>query len=516
MTAAYQRLQEREPFADARETFDEMAAHLKAPATMRAPHDEVEAYMVARSREMARRMLQAHLDLRAAAESAVAVRGSDGVARNERRRSHRSLKTLVGRVGVARLLYQAWGVDGLCPQDAALALPRDVYSMGVRRCVAEQACMGSFDTTAEHLAKTTATTVPKRQVEQLVRRAANDFCAFYEGKKATPAEEKGLLLVLTFDGAGVIMRTESLRPQTRRAAERAEEEPKHWPAKLGSGEKANRKRMAQVAAVYGIAPYVREPQDVLRDLRPLHAVGPRPPRPRPVNKRVWASVMRDPVDVVTEAFAEANKRDPEDTRTWLALVDGNATQIDLVRRAARRKGITVRIVLDLIHVLEYLWSAAYCFHAAGSDEAREWVTERVHALLCGADASDVAAGMRRSATLRRLERRGAVDECAAYLIKHRLFICYGEALQKGWPIATGVIEGACRHLVRARLDCSGARWSVEGAEAVLKLRSLRLSGDFDDYWQFHVAQEFHRNHTSLYAGNRPPDPMPRASLRTVK
>lgn len=516
MTAVYQHATGKEPFAPARETFDEMTAHLGSPAAMRAAHTELEEYMVERSREMARRMLQTHLTLRAAAESAVPVRGSDGLAREERRHSHRNLKTRVGLVTVPRLLYQAQEAKGLCPQDAALALPPDLYSMGLHRCVAEEACMGSFDHTAAQVAKTTGTTVPKRQIEQLTRTSANDFCAFYTAKIATPDEEQDLLLVLTFDGAGVVMRTESLRPATQKAAKLHEEKPKHWPAKLGSGEKANRKRMAQVAAVYAIAPFVREPEDVLRELRPLQLVEPRPKRPRPVNKRVWASVTREPADVIAEAFTEARKRDPGHERTWLALVDGNATQIELARKEARNEGITVRIVLDLIHVLDYLWDAAYCFYAAGSDEAREWVTDRVYALLCGADASSVAAGMRRSATLRGLERRGAVDECAAYLIKHRLFICYGEALQKGWPIATGVIEGACRHLVRTRLDCSGARWSVEGAEAVLALRSLRLSGDFDEYWQFHLAQEFQRNHASRYADNCPPDPMPRAHLRRVK
>jgi hypothetical protein len=505
-----------EPFADAREVFEAMTAHLGSPRAMRAAHTELEEYVVEKSREMARRMLQTHLDLRAMAESAVPVRGSDGITRAEKRRSHRDLKTRVGLVEVPRLLYQAPGVEGLCPQDAALALPPDLYSMGLHRCVAEEASTGSFEHTMEQVAKTTATTVPKRQVEQLTQNAAKDFCAFYEAQAAPPEHEQGLLLLLTFDGAGVIMRPDSLRPETQRAAKRQEAEPKHWPAKLGSGQKAHRKRMAQVAGVYGIAPFVREPEDVLREMRPLHPVEPRPKRPRPVNKRVWASVSREPKDVIEEAFAEAAKRDPENERTWLVLVDGNATQIQLVQRAARKRGITVRIVLDLIHVLEYLWSAAYCFHSAGSDEARQWVTDRVFALLSGADASDVAAGMRRSATLRGLERRGAVDECAAYLIKHRLFLCYGEALQKGWPIATGVIEGACRHLVRERLDCSGARWSVAGAEAVLALRSLRLSGDFDEYWSFHMAQEFERNHASRYTDHRAPDPMPRTRFRRVK
>lgn len=515
MSAAYQIEQKKEPFSSARELFEQMIGHLRLPATMRRTHTELEEYLTTKGREVERLLLQEHLDLRGAAEQTVRVHGSDGVERTERRRGHRTLKTLVGLVEVPRFLYQACGVKSLCPQDSALSLPEELYSMGIRRCVAKEACEGSYDLVVERLRDATGETVPKRQVEQMARRAAQDFKAFYESSCGTSEQEEGLLLVLSFDGAGIIMHTKSLRRQTKRAAEREAGEPSHWPSRLGSGEKANRKRMAQVAAIYGVAPFIRKPEDVLRDLRPIHGEEPRPPRPRPVNKRVWASVTRSTEEIIKEAFADARKRDSEHKRTWLALVDGNATQIEHIRKAARKEGITVRIIVDLIHVIEYLWSAAYCFHPAGSPEAQSWVTTRVKALLEGADASDIAAGMRRSATLQGIDKRGAVDECAAYLIKHRLFLCYGEALEKGWPIATGVIEGACRHLVRERLDCSGARWTVEGAEAILALRSLRLSGDFDEYWEFHLAQEHHRNHTSQYKNNIVPNPIPRAHLKRV-
>ncbi len=79
------------------------------------------------------------------------------------------------------------------------------------------------------------------------------------------------------------------------------------------------------------------------------------------------------------------------------------------------------------------------------------------------------------------------------------YLDYPEALAAGWPIATGVIEGACRHLVKDRMDITGARWSVDGAEAVLKLRALRCNGDLDTYWQFHLDQERHRVHECSYA-----------------
>ena len=157
------------------------------------------------------------------------------------------------------------------------------------------------------------------------------------------------------------------------------------------------------------------------------------------------------------------------------------------------------IVLDFIHVLEYVWKAALCFFASGTQEAEAWVQERALRILQG-KASDVAAGIRRSATLKNLSKkdRENADKCADYLLKHRQYLRYDEYLDQGYPIASGVIEGACRHLVNDRMAITGARWRLDRAEAVLRIRALRASGDFDEYWTFHKLQEFRRNHVNKF------------------
>jgi len=113
----------------------------------------------------------------------------------------------------------------------------------------------------------------------------------------------------------------------------------------------------------------------------------------------------------------------------------------------------------------------------------------------------VAGRIRRAATNAGLEpsRRAGIDACATYLTNKRLYLDYPKALKEGRPIATGVIEGACRHLIKDRMDITGARWGLDGADAVLKLRALCSNGDFDNYWAFHVAQERRRVHESRYA-----------------
>lgn len=235
---------------------------------------------------------------------------------------------------------------------------------------------------------------------------------------------------------------------------------------------------------------------------------------------MWASIEHTPQQVVDDAFGEALRRDPDRHRRWVVLVDGQRDQIKRVQRGARKLGAEVTIVLDIVHVLEYLWRAAYAFHPAGSEEAETWVRHRLLALLDGRSAGTIAKSLRSMIASHELDATAAapVIKCANYLVKNTRWLHYDRALADGLPIATGVIEGACRYLVQDRMGRTGARWSLTGAEAILRLRALRTSGDFDDYWQFHLVKEHERVHQSRYADGAVPNPLPpdRPRLRLVK
>ncbi|HUJ82874.1 MAG TPA: ISKra4 family transposase, partial [Candidatus Acidoferrales bacterium] len=475
-----------DPFVAAEEKFDELVTRLRGEESQRMTHSELESLISKEGREIQRRLLQGHLDLRAAEETVqTSVRGADDIERTHRRRRVRGLMTVFGLVTVLRMSYGARRHQSLSPLDASLNLPEELHSHGLRRVAAVEAARGSFDGTVEAIERNTGTKVPKRQVEGLVGRAAQDFDAFYgcpESAEAAAAEKD--LLVLSMDGKGIVMRAEDLREATRKAAEKSGHKLER---RLSKGEKKDRKRMATVAAVYDLTPQARRPEDVLGELRPVRDVSK--PRPRARNKRVWASVEKTAQAVTSNVFEEAYRRDPEHRRRWVALVDGDRHQIARIRAEAKSRGLgqDITLVVDFIHVLEYLWDAAWCFFDQGDPNAEKWVTERAFSILQG-HSSDVAAGIRRSATLRELptDKRVGADNCANYLIAKRSMLHYDRYLAQGLPIATGVIEGACRHLIVDRLDITGARWSVAGAEAILKLRSLRSSGDFDDYWRFHI------------------------------
>ena len=361
--------------------------------------------------------------------------------------------------------------------------------------MAQEVSRNSFDAAVESVERTTGGKVPKRQAEEIAVEISQDFVEFYEKRQSAGPEATSDPLIMSEDGKGIVMRKDSLRAATRKAAEK-----KTHKARLSKGEKRNRKRMALVGTVYSIERHDRSPESIM-GLEEAQEKATAKPRAR--NKRVWASVERDPDDVTDEIFQEARRRDPQKRRDWVMLVDGHKDQLKNIRAGMKRHGVEVLLILDFIHVLEYLWKAAYCFYPPGSEEAEAWVADRALQILKG-NASHVAGGMRRSATLRELspEKREAVDKCADYLMGYKAMLKYDEYLAAGLPIATGVIEGACRHLINDRMDITGARWGLQRAEAVLKLRSLQSSGDADTYWDFYKAQSLQRNHASRY--ERPP------------
>jgi len=191
----------------------------------------------------------------------------------------------------------------------------------------------------------------------------------------------------------------------------------------------------------------------------------------------------------------------------VVIVDGNNHQLDCINAQGKAHGVSVSIIIDFIHVLEYLWKAAHSFFKENDPKAEIWVGEKATAILSG-ESSAVAAAIRRKATCLQLNlaKRQGADDCADYLLHKTPYLKYDLALQKGWTIATGVIEGACRTLVKDLFGITGARWGLDGAETILKLRALRKNGDFEEYWRYHIAQERHRVHEVRYKNGIIPTP----------
>lgn len=390
------------------------------------------------------------------------------------------------------------------------------YTHGLHKLIAKEATRGSIDEAIESVKERTGVKIPKRQALMIIQNASCDFDTFYNHASSAQSQEeiKDLpIQVLTTDGKGVVMRIDGLREATKEKRLEAEEESTNNGSKrLKRGEKKNGKRMAQVASTYCIDRHERKPEDIAREyssrkettnslsFRQKKKIKLMDKRPTPVGKRVWASLEKDQTKVIEEIFNEALRRDPSKKKEWVGLVDGQKSQLSSLLQGAEKHKVALTIIIDIIHVIEYVWKASSVFYAEDNIERECWVNKKILKILEG-KAMLVAAGIRRSATMRDLdeEQRAPADKCADYLQNNAAYLKYNEYLSKGYPIATGVIEGACRHLVKDRMDITGARWGLKGGEAILKLRSIVKSGDFEAYWTFHLLEEYKRNHESKYA-----------------
>ena len=468
--------------------------------------EEMELLVWERGRELLCGVLQLALDGQAAAEVRVPrVTGRDGVPRRRAERGHaRTIVTRAGTVVVRRIAYRSGvrGVLSLFPRDGLLNLPPCRYSRGLQQ-LAEMCCRSvSYEQAREFVRAVTGVAIGKRQLQQITAAAAADaerFCQDRPRDQAVPAgpgEERGLPpLAISADGKGVAMLPGARRRRTRAP----EQKVRTFDKRAGTGEKKGHKRMAGTGCVFDVAP-AQEPRTPEQVMRPDPGSGAKKP-PRAQNRWYTCDITAGRDVTTGKVFAEAGRRDPGRARTWIALVDGDICQIAWIQAQAAARGITVIIVIDFIHVLEYLQKAAWCFHRPRDPAMEDWVTARGLDILHGR-VQDVISQIRALAAEHPPRPGGEhakiIRKTLHYLQAKQPYLDYPRALAAGWPIATGVIEGACRHLVADRMGITGARWSLDGAQAILWLRAIAASGDTDAYWDWHISQEHHRNHLSRY------------------
>src|SRR5262249_21134559 len=229
--------------------------------------------------------------------------------------------------------------------------------------------------------------------------------------------------------------------------------------------------------------------------------GPEPPRrPQPVAKRVWASlpqqdeegVLHSSLDIVYDwLLNEVAERNPGLAKEVVHLGDGQEALWQARRTHLPARNLTDG--LDLLHVTPRVWQAAHVFYPEGSDEAEAFGAGRVMRVL-GCRAVGVVRGLRRLGTLRGLvgSKKKTLAQVCAYLLKNRERMRYDEYLAKGYPIASGVIEGACRHLVKDRMERAGMHWTPAGAQAMLDMRSTYVNGDWQEYQAYRIQRETQR------------------------
>jgi hypothetical protein len=344
-------------------------------------------------------------------------------------------------------------------------------------------------------------------LERNQREMATAVDEFWKERPIPPAEQEGALMVCQADGKGVPMRGKAT----------ATPEPPS-----NHGMRPDTKKMALVAAVYTVDPVIRTPDAVLDAL--FHEAPPAKPespptRPKPCYKYVRAALERDAAQTTepqTQAMfgwlaQQVVQRNPAADKPIIVLMDGQETLWQAAWAFLPKELGEVTEILDLLHALGYLWEAAHVFHPKGSDAACGFAKAQARRMLQG-EIGAVIQSLRWLGTHHKLKgkRRETLARICGYFHNNIHRMAYDVYLENGFPIASGVIEGACRCVVKDRMERSGMRWVMSGACAMLHMRSIHLSGLWEEFTDFRMQRESRRLCPG-YAANDPDFSQPLAA-----
>jgi len=395
---------------------------------------------------------------------------------------HRKLyRSIFGTFPILRWVYAQGAKKRIeyAPTDTRLGLPRGEYSYVMEDWQQRLCVMEPFDAAVDGLGAILGFQVSVETAEDMNQRMAKYAEPFRIQQSAPPAPIEETILVATADGTSVPMHRED-----RTTAPSAE-----------AGTRKGSTRRAYVGAVYSIEPFVREPLDVLDELFREQAATR---RPHPQGKRLWAEMAAASEDLLAsgsefvfiEMAMDVNTRDPDRQRTLVCLMDGEKKLWDLQREWLGR---SVEI-LDLFHALKRVREISKIVLPKDKSRREAWVSDQLRDLLTG-KVETVIRRWRRLASEAEQERQWTDDDqktiasAIGYFRNNRHRMRYDEYLKKGYPIGSGIAEGACRNLVKDRLDCTGMHWRLPGSRAMLKTRALHLSGDWDDFVEYRIQQE---------------------------
>ena len=460
---------------DLRAEFETLLNLVTGAAAQTATVDQMERSLFRQLLRMGRKLLQLFLTRRGQAESHAPQWGWQ-----RRKLPYHAQKavdyfSVFGKVTCERAYFYAPGQAGKCPLDRALSLPDRCYSDLLMESAELLAVDGAYDKAVQVLGRLLGVDLSALAVEMAVAEHSQGVLAFYAQQAPFPPGEEGPILVAQADGKGVpLVRPPSDMPKVRR----------------GKGDKKTRKKEALAVALYTVDPYPRTPAEVVAAL--FREKPPPRERPAPQHKQVFASL--DGKAAALRRLARwAAKRDGAHTRSGqrVALTDGAEALQNQMR--AHLPGFP--LVLDIIHVLEHLWTAGTALYGETDPQREAWVKTQTVDLLSSRTETVIARLEAKARTLAPMSHAAKVlRREAGYLQRNLPFMDYARYLKNGWPIGTGVVEGTCRHLVKDRMELSGMRWTVAGAAALLALRAVNENGDWEAFHRFRRQ----RRHKQLY------------------
>ncbi len=451
--------------------------------------DQVESDLWGQMLHLGRRLLEGYVAGYRQGDLGPTLEQDGRVLRRLEQPHVRRYVSIFGPIEISRYVYGTRETQRheVIPLDALLALPDSEFSYVLQDwdqglCV--QNSYGESQATIRRILRLGQSVLSLEQMNSQMASAVEPFWA----QPPTVAEPEGPILVLTADGKGVPMRRKDGGAK---------------PVRRKKGQKANAKREACVGGVYTIAPFVRRAEEVVDEILRDECQAR---RPRPQNKQLHAELTRviegqetGGKDRIFGWFAEQIRaRNSGGDKPIIAVCDGDRALWEKVKTLVQTVGLPILCVLDIFHVLERLWLAAHCFHPEGSAEAKAFVAQRLQRVLEG-DVGYVIGGLKQMGTKHPLKnpKRKRLAKVITYLENNRSYRRYDVCLAQGYPIGSGVVEGACRHVVKDRMECTGMRWETEGVQHILDLRTTYLNDEWFSFTKYRIETE----QAALYASS---------------
>jgi hypothetical protein len=457
-----------------RAEFEATLTFVLDPSSSAPSADAVERSLLRRLLGLGRSLLRLYFVHQARQHTAQSVADKQGQPVPYHSEKGRSYLSIFGRVYFMRRYYYREGA-GLFPLDAALNLPPKGTSDLLREWQEQLGVLGAYHKAGDILSRLLGVNLSTRTLAEEIAEDAEQVSGYYAQSEAPTPDVGATILVVQADGKGVPM----IQPSKASAKVR-----------LTKGQKRARKKEAVVTGVYTIAPCVRTPEQVTQSFFEKTSRTPsiEAKREKPYNKRLWATLEGKEAALKFSA-KQVRLQEGEHIKERVALTDG----AEALQQKVEQQFADFALVLDFVHANEYLWKAANSLLGENAPEREEWVRARTVVMLRG--HTDVLIGdlrqLAKEPTCKRSQSKILLS-VAAYYQRNQPYMRYGTYLAKGWPIATGVIEGACRHLVKDRCELSGMRWSQPGAEALLRLRCVEENGDWE---AFHAFRRTNRQRT---------------------
>ncbi len=396
---------------------------------------------------------------------------STGIAKRGRL-SEKSYFSLFGKLKVTRYLYHR-GQESFAPLDSVLNLPKRCYSYFLSEMVNFLAIKEAYLEGSKFLEKFFGLKLSVSALETICGESSLQYEQYYEVKNNLPRAARTTdFTVVGFDGKGVpVIKKEAAKIKGRQ----------------GKGEKRQKKKEALVGVKYHVNAHIRSAEEVATNLVYPERKKDSKPADKAENIRYIASIEQ-PKKQVMEEIKEEIRQEDFCINPLVCVMDGAKCLWQLFGELFQEVKNKV-LILDIIHVVEYLWLIAHVKYKEGSDKAQEYVYEKLYLILQGKVASYLME-LHKEMMSEELSnsKKKTFSKVITYLKNHRHYMKYDEYLARGYPIGSGIVESACGHVVKDRMEITGARWGITGAESILQLRSIVKSNDWDDYWEFFTRQ----------------------------